>query len=121
MDYWKDNEKEIWKPIEGFEGKYEISNLGRVYSIPRNGTYGCIMRPYTDKDGYLNVSLACGVGKQRKSKKFRVHRLVAMAFIPNDDPMGKPLVNHLDFNRQNNCVDNLEWCDYSKNRTYQKQ
>ena len=97
-------ENEVWKPIAGYEGLYEISNFGRVYSIPRNGTYGGIRIPYPDKDGYMRISLQ----KNHKKQLYGVHRLVAIAFIENDDPIGKPLVNHKDFNRENNSVDNLE-------------
>ena len=120
MDYWKDNENEIWKPVPGFEGKYEVSNLGRIYSIPRNGTYGGILKQDYDKDGYARVTLACGVGKLRKNKRFAVHRLVALVFIPNDDPIGKPMVNHLDFDRANNNADNLEWASAQRNRNYRR-
>lgn len=95
---------EIWKPIAGYEGMYEISNFGRVKSIPRNGTFGGIMNQSPDKDGYMRITLQ----KNKKQKRYGVHRLVAMAFIENDNPTGKPLVNHKDFNRANNCVDNLE-------------
>ena len=114
--YWKTNPSEIWKDIDGYEGLYQISNLGRVFSFPRNGCYGGILKASPDKDGYMKVTLQ----KQHKKKKFSVHRLVALAFISNDDPIGKPLVNHLDFDRANNCAENLEWVSPQRNRNYRR-
>jgi hypothetical protein len=106
---------EQWKVIPGFD-EYEISNIGRVKSKPKlirngNGYYiskEIIMKPIISK-GYHLVSLRCGDSK----KKIYVHRLVAMAFIPN--PENKPFINHKDNNPQNNNVDNLEWCTPKEN------
>lgn len=106
---------EQWKVISGFDG-YEVSNMGRVKSkskLKKNGngysvTHELIMRPVVTK-GYHSVSLRCGNVK----KKMYVHRLVAMAFIPN--PENKPFINHKDNNPQNNNVDNLEWCTPKEN------
>ena len=105
---------EIWKPIEGYEGFYEVSNCGRVKSVEhviirRNGS----PRPIREKlihssmlpNGYLHVTLY----KDCKQKHFHVHRLVAKAFIPN--PNNLPEINHKDEYKTNNHVDNLEWCD----------
>lgn len=111
--------KEVWKPIKGFEGLYEISNLGRVKSLPK----------YTDSKGYPQLRkekfLKPGkTGKKRNylavvlnnGKSYKVHRLVAEAFIPN--PNNLPLVNHKDENPANNRVDNLEWCTNKYNSQY---
>lgn len=98
--------EELWKDIKGFEGAYQISNKGRVRSIPRKGTRKNEIRSisYT-LDGYAKVRMIY----KGKDKTARVHRLVAEAFIPNID--GKETVNHIDGNKKNNCVDNLEWAD----------
>ncbi len=112
---------EIWKPIAGYEGCYEVSNLGRVRSLERYVPSKCgscrIVRASDVKQrlsnkGYFRVYLC--VSQVRKWKY--VHRLVAEAFIPN--PNNYPCVNHKDENPKNNCVDNLEWCTYSYNRNY---
>lgn len=96
---------EIWKPIATFENKYEISNKGRIKNIITNHIY-----KLTNKKGdYFTVIL---YDKNHK-KSVRIHRLVAEAFIPN--PNNYPCVNHKDLNKQNNCVDNLEWCTFSHN------
>lgn len=109
---------EIWKSIEGYEGYYEVSNYGRVRSVDRTLTYsngylakhkGRILKGETDKKGYKRVRLS----KNDKTKKFQVHRLVAMAFIPN--PENKKFVNHIDENSSNNRLDNLEWVTGSEN------
>ena len=101
---------EQWKPIEGFEGLYEISNLGRIKSF----WYGKekILKPKKDKDGYLVVCLY----RDGKQKFFRIHRLVATAFIPN--PYGFEQVNHKDENKANNVKSNIEWCSAKYNSNY---
>lgn len=105
--------EEIWKPIQGFEGLYEVSNLGRVKSI---GTYNTckkgIMRPMIDTDGYPHVRLY----NSGMSRDVSIHRLVAAAFIPN--PNNYKYVNHKDENTRNNTVANLEWCTNSYNLAY---
>nr|DAS34350.1 MAG TPA: homing endonuclease [Caudoviricetes sp.] len=94
-----ENKKEEWIPIEGYEGYYEISNLGRVYSIRRN----MILKNKISPTGYARVSLSVnGVAKHHA-----VHRLVANAFIKNPD--NKPTVNHINENKLDNRVENLEW------------
>lgn len=100
---------EIWKPVPGFEGLYEVSNLGRLKSYKQDPR-GKILNLTNAKGDYLRVVLQ-GIGKQRKSTS--VHRLVAEAFIPNES--GLPEVNHKDGNRQNNKAENLEWCTTAEN------
>ena len=103
---------EIWKPIKGFEGKFEVSNLGRVKSLSRavkpTSPYQNskiikerILKLITQKPGYYNVSL--------EGKKYLVHRLVAETFVNN--PNNYDCVNHLDGNKKNNTPKNLEWCN----------
>lgn len=106
-------ENEIWLPIEGFEGLYEVSNLGRVKSLRDNKTRKeKILRQGKRKDGYLIVTL----WKEGKVKICYVHRLVAKAFIQN--PNGYRCVNHKDECKTNNCVNNLEWCTQKYNNIY---
>lgn len=102
--------EEIFIDIKGYEGLYQINNLGRIKSL----WYGKekILKLGKDKDGYLKVNLC----KNRKTKHFLVHRLVANAFIPN--PNGYRCVNHKDEDKTNNRVDNLEWCTYQYNSNY---
>lgn len=103
--------EEIWKPIIDYFGLYEVSNLGRVRSLDRrtkNGRFyrGHILKPYQNQFGYLLVRLSNNGIK----KAYYVHRLVATAFIPNDDPLNKTQVNHITEDKTYNCVDGLEWC-----------
>lgn len=100
---------ELWKPISGFED-YFISNLGRVMSTKRNKSH--IMKPYKDRDGYLQLCLL----KDNKQKRFFVHRLVAEAFLPN--PHNLPCVNHKSEIKTQNNVENLEWCSVKYNQNY---
>lgn len=117
--------QEIWKPIKNYEGLYEVSNLGRIkslgkklYNINKNAynfyQYECIISPSTNK-GYLQVNLS----KNGISKCFKVHRLVAIAFIPN--PKKYPQINHKNEIRNDNRVENLEWCDCKYNNNYGKR
>lgn len=104
---------EIWRDIKDFEGLYQVSNLGRVRSFNYRQTGQTkVLKLSKDKFGYLQVSLF----KNGKLKTFRVHRLVAEAFIPN--LLGEPQVNHIDEDKQNNHVSNLEWCDSKYNNNY---
>ena len=107
--------EEIWKDIEGYEGLYQISNLGRVKSLNyhRSGKEG-ILKPKQDKYGYLVVCLS----KNNKHKYMTVHRLVAKSFCNNDNPQEKNQVNHIDENKQNNVYTNLEWCTPKENMNH---
>lgn len=104
-------DNEHWKDIDGYDGLYQVSDFGRVRSLKFGKTR--IRKPIIDRYGYLQVGL-CKDGKERK---FKVHRLVAQAFIPNDDET-KTIINHRNSIRDCNRVDNLEWCDYQYNNTY---
>lgn len=101
---------EIWRDIEGYEGKYEVSNLGRIKSLKRKGRREeQILESYLDLKGYPMIQV-CKNGKKHPTK---IHRLVAEAFIVNFN--NKPQVNHIDGNKSNNIVINLEWCSCSEN------
>jgi len=110
------NQVDTWLPVVGYEGFYEVSNNGRVRGLTRqvlkhDGVRTCpskILLPDMSK-GYPRVVL----GRGGNRKRVLVHRLVAEAFIPNQ--FGKPVVNHKDGNRSNNCVSNLEWCTQREN------
>ena len=117
--------KEVWKDIDfiqNFEGIYQVSNLGRVKSLGRqvyypnscyNKTSDGVFRPErilkSKTKGYAGVTLSNNTTKIYPN----IHRLVALAFIPN--PNNKPCVNHIDGDKQNNCVLNLEWNDWDEN------
>lgn len=102
---------EILKEIKGYEGKYSVSSWGRIISHKTN----CPLREEETEKGYLRVNLVDSKGRK---KHFKVHRLVANAFISN--PEGKKQVNHKDGNRHNNSVTNLEWSTDKENKNHQK-
>lgn len=118
--------KEEWKPIKGYEGQYEVSTLGRIKSLKRDvfreNRYGkgfvkhkeMILANNIVKSGYVMTTLH----KNGKPKSFFIHRLVAETFILN--PNAYKEINHIDKNRQNNNVNNLEWCTRTYNNTYSK-
>lgn len=100
--------EEVWKDIKGYEGIYQLSNLGRIKNIKRN----IIRRPSGHNGGY-QIILLCKEGVMRG---FSIHRLVAEAFIPN--PENKPEVNHIDEDKTNNSASNLEWVTSKENNNY---
>ena len=97
---------EQWKDIEGYEGLYQVSDMGNVKSLVSNKN----LKPYTTSFGYLQVNLS----KDGKKKTFKVHRLVARAFIEN--PENKEEVDQIDTNRTNNRVTNLRWVTRKENQ-----
>jgi len=101
--------QEIWKDIKGYEGKYQISNLGNVKSFFKGKERS--LKPFLT-NGYFSIGLWDG----QKRQTVLIHRLVAFAFIPN--PNGYKEINHKDENKQNNNVDNLEWCTREYNMAY---
>lgn len=98
----------VWRPIENYEGIYEISRDGKIRRVDT----GNILRGYLGPDGYKRVGLTVNC----KTKVFLVHRLLAIAFIPN--PYNYPCINHKDENKSNNALDNLEWCTHRYNLNY---
>ena len=115
---------EVWKPIEEFKGLYEISNFGNVRSVDRYIEYsngysrfykGKLKKTKLATNKYVLV----GLNKDKKEYTRLVHRFVAKAFI--DNPYNKHCVNHIDGNKLNNHVDNLEWCTHSENNTHAVQ
>lgn len=107
--------EEVWKDIQGYENLYQISNIGRIRSLG-NGKSGKsklrIMKTTLNHKGYLMIRLC----KDGKSKGYLVHRLVANAFIPN--PNNLPQVNHINEAKEDNRVENLEWCTNEYNHNY---
>ncbi len=109
--------EEIWKDINGYEGLYQVSNLGQVKSLERYDKSNHkrkekLLTPTKTNNNYLVVCLTM----KNKHINYYIHRLVAEAFIPN--PNNLPCVNHKDENKENNCVDNLEWCTAEYNNNY---
>lgn len=101
---------EEWRDVVGYEGLYQVSNKGIVRSLLFNKVK--ILKQGRASNGYLFVNL----WKDKKVKPHRIHRLVAEAFIPNPDNL--PCVNHKDETRDNNTLENLEWCSHSYNMAY---
>lgn len=102
---------EIWMPVVGFEGLYEVSDQGRVKSLFTKKER--IIKPFTNNSGYLRVNLH---KKGQKPKKFYVHRLVALSFIPN--PLNKPEANHQNGNTLDNRLENLNWMTSKENTAH---
>lgn len=120
---WKgygDNMQEVWKDIAGYEGLYQVSNLGNVRSLDHYASNGVkeilykgnVLKWHRNKNGYWTVLLC----KKSKTKRKYIHRLVAEAFLDNADNLSE--VNHKDENKKNNCVENLEWCTTKYNVNY---
>lgn len=106
--------KETWKPVTCTDiVMYEVSSEGKV----RNLKTGRILKPYYNTQGYARVNLTSAYNDKTKQTKKLVHRLVAQAFIPNND-QSKTIINHKDENKRNNSVANLEWCTYKYNANY---
>lgn len=112
---------EIWKDIPDYEGLYQASNLGNIKRICRKFVdkigrirqiNEVICKPSIDTSGYMQIVLT----KNKKRKSYKIHKLIAMTFIPNPD--GFPQVNHKDENKLNNKIDNLEWCTLEYNCNY---
>lgn len=101
---------EIWKDITNYEGLYQVSNTGKIKSF-HNDENGKIINPHISR-GYAFISLS----KNGKRTHYLVHRLVANAFIPN--PNGYKEINHIDENKLNNAINNLEWCTREYNMAY---
>lgn len=113
--------EEIWKDIEGYEGLYQISNLGRIRSLDRvvvtkrntrTNLKGMLLKSTKDRDGYLQVVLS----KQSKLTTVKVHRVVAKHFI--DNPENKTQINHLNGVKNDNRVENINWCTNSENNKH---
>lgn len=102
---------EIWKDIKGYPG-YQISNMGRIWSIKSNN----YLSPWKNNSGYRVINIQAANGKRKGEL---IHRLVALAFVENPDK--KPEVNHIDRNKENNRMDNLEWVTKSENNTLEKK
>ena len=108
---------EVWKEVKGYEELYKVSNLGKVYRIGghvkrlNHLMYIPIkvMKPLDNGMGYLRIKLTKG----NKPKRVMLHRIIAEAFIPN--PENKRCVNHIDGNKKNNLLSNLEWCTHTEN------
>lgn len=121
FDLKNENMEEIWRSVKGYEELYQVSNYGQIRSVDRFVGYrykgkqriykGRLLKQ-VERNGYLSVSLSKGNNIKQKS----IHRLVAEAFLPN--PSNLPLVNHIDENKKNNMVSNLEWCSCAYNTNY---
>lgn len=117
---------EIWRPVKDYEGLYEVSNYGRVRSLERDvyvkwyggkskHIKGGLLKLTENTQGYY----VCGLAKYGKNTQYKVHQIVAKAFIPN--PLNLKDINHRDENPLNNCVENLEWCTKAYNNAYGKR
>jgi len=111
-----ENMKEIWKDIPGYEGLYQVNNLGRIKSLsrrlkakPKRIIQERILKERIDRHGYIKVNIY----KNGKIKVIKIHQIVALLFLNNFDK--KREINHKDGNKQNNRIENLEWCTHKEN------
>lgn len=108
--------REVFEDLKGYEESYQINDFGRIFTkrrlVGNQIYYGRELIPQITKDGYLKVTLS----KDGESKKFYLHRLVAIQFLDNPDNL--PQVNHIDGNKLNNQVSNLEWCTKQENQNH---
>lgn len=108
---------EVWKDVDGLEGLYQVSSYGRIKSFRKSnhffGQQEHYLKPFIKPNGYESVTL---YDSEHRRYRYLVHRLVAIAFIPN--PLGYDAVNHKDENKRNNHVENLEWCTSAYNNAY---
>lgn len=101
---------EEWRPVVGYEGLYEVSNTGLVYSLYRHK----LVKAFEDRDGYLGLNLYLRDASNKLIRKtWKIHRLVALAFIPN--PEAKPQIDHINGNKTDNRPENLRWVDCKDN------
>ena len=106
---------EIWKDVRGYEGRYQISNLGKIKSLKRPRVpKDRILNKWNGNNKYQSIRLTDGIGNKQT---FYIHRLVAEYFVPNEN-QNNTIVNHKDENPNNNDSRNLEWCDHSYNAKY---
>lgn len=105
----QEDNKEVWKPIQGFSGWYYVSTFGNVLSLKQKEP--AVLKPQNTGKGYYYVDL--------EGKQYKIHRLVASAFLTNPD--NKPVVHHRDGNKHNNRLDNLEYATYKENAVYYQQ
>lgn len=108
---------ETWKDIKGYEGLYKISDKGRIKSYHTRGDRQKVgkehyITPTKTTTGYYKIELM----KEHKRRTYKLHRLIAIAFIPN--PLKKPYINHIDGNKLNNSISNLEWCTQKENMNH---
>lgn len=105
----------VWKPVVGYEGLYEVSQNGEIrklFNSKNQYEIGHILKPSINSNRYYIV----GLYKNQVRRNFSLHRIIAMAFLKNDT--NKPCVNHIDGNKINNELSNLEWCTYSENNKH---
>ena len=109
IDRIKDLPDEVWRPIEGYDGKYLISSFGRIKSLKHKKPK--LLTAFPNNKGYYRVCLS----KNGESKHYLVSRLVAQAFCPNPDPENRNTVDHIDGNKANNRADNLQFLSFQQN------